>query len=261
MMKNAGRDVGGAPDIAVRQLSVWYNQMPALQNINLYLGAGQVMAIIGPSGCGKSTFLRVLNRMIERLPSVRVEGAVRIGHFDVFDDHVDVTGLRRAVGMVFQHPNPFPMTIFDNVAYGPRIFGIKSSAQLRKTVEDSLKQASLWDEVRGKMRRNAETLSGGQQQRLCIARALAVHPEVLLLDEPTASLDPVSSAKIEELIVQFKSHYTMIIVTHNLQQAARVSDVVAFFEQGRLIEMGYTQDIFTAPKEKRTEEFLTGRFD
>ncbi|OLZ10872.1 phosphate ABC transporter ATP-binding protein PstB [Sulfobacillus thermosulfidooxidans] len=249
------------PDIEVHHLSVWYGHTPALKNINLRVDAGQVLAIIGPSGCGKSTFLRVLNRMIERLALVRVEGSVRIGRFDVLDDHVDVTHLRRTVGMVFQHPNPFPMTIFDNVAYGPRIFGIKSSTQLRKTVEDSLKRAALWDEVRGKLRRSASTLSGGQQQRLCIARALAVDPQVLLLDEPTASLDPVSSAKIEELIVQLKSQYTMIIVTHNLQQAARVSDVVAFFEQGQLIEMGYTQDIFTAPREKRTEEFLTGRFD
>jgi phosphate transport system ATP-binding protein len=199
--------------------------------------------------------------MIERFSDVRVEGTVRVGSFNVLDDHVDVTQLRRAVGMVFQHPNPFPMTIFDNVAYGPRIFGMRSSTQLRKTVEDSLKQAALWDEVRGKLRRGAGTLSGGQQQRLCIARALAVNPRVLLLDEPTASLDPVSAAKIEELIVQLKSQYTMVIVTHNLQQAARVSDLVAFFEQGRLIEMGNTQEMFTAPREKRTEEFLTGRFD
>ncbi len=186
---------------------------------------------------------------------------VRIGPFNVLDEHVDVTRLRRAVGMVFQHPNPFPMTIFDNVAYGPRIFGIRSPTQLRKTVEDSLKLAALWDEVRGKLRRGANTLSGGQQQRLCIARALAVNPRVLLLDEPTASLDPVSAAKIEELIVQLKSQYTMVIVTHNLQQAARISDMVAFFEQGRLVEMGNTQDMFTAPRERRTEEFLTGRFD
>ncbi len=199
--------------------------------------------------------------MIERFSDVRVEGTVRVGSFNVLDDHVDVTQLRRAVGMVFQHPNPFPMTIFDNVAYGPRIFGMRSSTQLRKTVEDSLKQAALWDEVRGKLRRGAGTLSGGQQHRLCIARALAVNPRVLLLDEPTASLDPVSAAKIEELIVQLKSQYTMVIVTHNLQQAARVSDLVAFFEQGRLIEMGNTQEMFTAPREKRTEEFLTGRFD
>ncbi|MCL4493634.1 MAG: phosphate ABC transporter ATP-binding protein PstB [Firmicutes bacterium] len=249
------------PDIEVHQLSVWYGQTPALRNVNLNISAGQILAIIGPSGCGKSTFLRVLNRMIERFSDVRVEGTVRVGSFNVLDDHVDVTQLRRAVGMVFQHPNPFPMTIFDNVAYGPRIFGMRSSTQLRKTVEDSLKQAALWDEVRGKLRRGAGTLSGGQQQRLCIARALAVNPRVLLLDEPTASLDPVSAAKIEELIVQLKSQYTMVIVTHNLQQAARVSDLVAFFEQGRLIEMGNTQEMFTAPREKRTEEFLTGRFD
>ena len=250
-----------APDIEVQQLSVWYNQAPAIKDININVGAGRILAVIGPSGCGKSTFLRVLNRMIERSSGVRVAGIVRIGPFNVLDDHVDVTQLRRAVGMVFQHPNPFPMTIFDNVAYGPRIFGIRSSMQLRKTVEDSLKLAALWDEVRGKLRRGASTLSGGQQQRLCIARALAVNPQVLLLDEPTASLDPVSAAKIEELIVQMKSQYTMIMVTHNLQQAARISDAVAFFEQGRLIEMGNTQDMFTAPKEKRTEEFLTGRFD
>jgi phosphate transport system ATP-binding protein len=248
-------------DVEVKKLSVWYGSACALKDMTLYLPPGQVLALIGPSGCGKSTFLRVLNRMIERAPRVQVQGTVRVGNFQIFDGGVDVNELRRSVGMVFQQPNPFPMTIFDNVAYGPRLYGVRSSAKLRETVEESLRQAALWDEVRGKMRRSATSLSGGQQQRLCIARALAVHPSVLLLDEPTASLDPVSTAKIEELIVQFKSQYTMILVTHNLQQAARVSDLVAFFEHGRLVEMGATQDIFTSPREKRTEEFLTGRFD
>lgn len=250
-----------APDIEVDSLDVWYGQARALKEVTLHLGPGRVLALIGPSGCGKSTFLRVLNRMIDRAPQVRVKGAVRVGAFEVLAGDVDVTALRRTVGMVFQQPNPFPMTIFDNVAYGPRIAGLRQMAKLRQTVEDSLKKAALWDEVRGKLRRSALSLSGGQQQRLCIARALAVNPQVLLLDEPTASLDPVSTAKIEELIVQFKTHYTMVIVTHNLQQAARVSDAVAFFEHGRLVEMGPTHDIFTAPRERRTEEFLTGRFD
>ncbi len=242
-------------------MSVWYGGARALKDMTLYLPPGQVLALIGPSGCGKSTFLRVLNRMVERVPRVQVQGRVRVGAFQIFDDNVDVAELRRSVGMVFQQPNPFPMTIFDNVAYGPRLFGVRASTALRETVEESLKLAALWDEVRGKLRRAAGSLSGGQQQRLCIARALAVRPSVLLLDEPTASLDPVSTAKIEELIVHLKAQYTMILVTHNLQQAARVSDQVAFFEHGRLVEMGPTQDIFTAPRERRTEEFLTGRFD
>ncbi|AUW95360.1 MAG: phosphate ABC transporter ATP-binding protein PstB [Sulfobacillus thermotolerans] len=248
-------------DIRVQELEVWYGPAKALENVSLHLEQGAVLALIGPSGCGKSTFLRVLNRMIDQVPTVRVKGSVHIGAFNVLDDDIDVTALRRTVGMVFQQPNPFPMTIFDNVAYGPRLAGVRSATKLRQIVEDSLKKSALWDEVRGKLRRSAMTLSGGQQQRLCMARALAVHPHVLLLDEPTASLDPVSTAKIEELIVQFKGRYTMVIVTHNLQQAARVSDLVAFFEQGHLVEMGPTHDIFTAPQERRTEEFLTGRFE
>lgn len=250
-----------APDIHVSNLNVWYKEFRALQDISLTVPGGSVFAIIGPSGCGKSTFLRVLNRMVERQPYVRIQGRIRVDNVDILGDDVDVVALRKRVGMVFQTPNPFPFSVFDNVAYGPRLHGIKQSQRLRTIVEESLKQAGLWDEVRGKLRRPAAALSGGQQQRLCIARALAVNPSVLLMDEPTASLDPLSTAKIEELVVHLKGQYTVVVVTHNLQQAARISDVTALFMKGRLIEMGPSQEMFTAPKDSRTEDYLTGRFE
>lgn len=247
-------------EIRVEQLSVWYQAQNALRNVTLTLPAGKVLALIGPSGCGKSTFLRVLNRMVDRVTGVRLQGHVEIGAIKVLEPDTDTVLLRRTVGMVFQHPNPFPFSIFENVAYGPRLHGLKNPARLRQVVEDSLNQAALWDEVRGKLRRPARALSGGQQQRLCIARALAVRPEVLLMDEPTAALDPLSAAKIEELVVRLKGDYTMVLVTHNLQQAARISDYTAFFHQGQLIEIGPTRSIFTAPKDPRTEQYLTGRY-
>jgi phosphate transport system ATP-binding protein len=243
----------------VQNLSVWYDRQPALKNVSLDVAPGHVLAIIGPSGCGKSTFLRTLNRMLDRAPGVHMQGVVRIGAIDVLDRATDATTLRRQVGMVFQTPNPFPFTIFDNVAYGPRLAGITDVGRLRQLVEQSLKKAALWDEVRGKLRRPALALSGGQQQRLCIARALAVSPEVLLMDEPTAALDPVSTRKIEALIRELSGHYTIVLVTHNLQQAARVSDFTAFFSGGELVEVGPTRKIFTAPDDSRTEDYLTGR--
>ncbi|MDA8193609.1 MAG: phosphate ABC transporter ATP-binding protein PstB [Thermaerobacter sp.] len=249
------------PAIRVADLSVWYGAQRALTGITLDVPAGQVLALIGASGCGKSTVLRALNRMIDRVPNVRWQGSAMVGDTDVLGPAVDVVALRRRVGMVFQQPNPFPFSVFDNVAYGPRLHGIKHPARLRKTVEDSLKQAALWDEVRGKLRRPARALSGGQQQRLCIARALAVKPQVLLMDEPTAALDPLSTAKIEELVRELKGRYTMVVVTHNLQQAARISDWTAFLEAGRLIESGQTGTIFTTPRDARTENYITGRYE
>ncbi|MCY0864671.1 MAG: phosphate ABC transporter ATP-binding protein PstB [Sulfobacillus sp.] len=249
------------PSIEVDKLSVWYGSQRALAKVSLRIPAGHVLALIGPSGCGKTTFLRTLNRMVERTPGVRIAGRVTIGSMDVLAPGLDLPALRRKVGMVFQSPNPFPFTIFDNVAYGPRIAGMTDPHALRLIVEKSLKQASLWDEVRGKLRRSALTLSGGQQQRLCIARALAVEPDVLLMDEPTAALDPVSTAKIEELIRVLRSRYTIVVVTHNLQQAARISDYTAFFAGGELIEVGPTRKMFTAPDDPRTEAYLTGRYE
>jgi phosphate transport system ATP-binding protein len=247
------------PDIQIQDLSVWYGHQVGLRHVSLTVEGGSVLAVIGPSGCGKSTLLRVLNRLVDRHPAVRLAGRVSVGDWDILGPDVDVVALRRRVGMVFQQPNPFPFSIFDNVAYGPRIAGIRDPARLRRIVEDSLRQAALWDEVRGKLRRAATTLSGGQQQRLCIARALAVGPDVLLMDEPTSALDPVSTARIEELITGLKARYTIILVTHNLQQAARVSDATAFFQQGELVEVGPTPVMFTAPRDRRTEDYLTGR--
>ena len=249
------------PDLIVDRLSVAYRDQWALQEISLTVPSGRVMAVIGPSGCGKSTFLRTVNRLVDRMPGVHLKGQIHVGSVQAIGNDVDLVGLRRVVGMVFQQPNPFPFSVFDNVAYGPRLEGVKNSSRLRAVVEHSLKQASLWDEVRGKLRRPASSLSGGQQQRLCIARALAVSPQVLLMDEPTAALDPSSTAKIEELILALKGEYTIILVTHNLQQAARVSDLTAFFRDGRLIEVGSTRDVFTTPKREETEEFLTGRYE
>lgn len=250
-----------APKIEARDLSVWYGRHLILKRVSLTVEPGQVLAIIGPSGCGKSTFLRTLNRLLEEVPDVKVQGEVLIGPENIYDPKVDVTQLRRRVGMVFQQPNPFPLSIFDNVAYGLRLKAARGGVNIRRIVEKSLTQAALWDEVRGKLRRPASALSGGQQQRLCIARALAVGPEVLLMDEPTASLDPVSATKIEELLAQLRGQYTILMVTHNLRQAARVSDHTAFFSNGELVEEGPTQQIFTAPKDARTEQYLTGRFE
>lgn len=249
------------PAVLTEQLSVWYDRHQALRQVSLAVEAGEVLALIGPSGCGKSTFLRAINRLLDDVPRIRVAGRVMVGDTDVYRHDLDVTELRRRVGMVFQNPNPFPFSIFDNVAYGLRLTGKTDATRLRSVVEASLKQAALWDEVRGKLRRPALTLSGGQQQRLCIARALAVGPNVLLMDEPTASLDPLSTSRIEELVGHLRGQYTILMVTHNLRQAARVSDRTAFFAKGELIEVGPTRQIFTAPHDSRTEQYLTGRYE
>ncbi len=247
--------------IAMERVSVWYGRVKALNDVSLEVQPGSVLALIGPSGCGKSTLLRVLNRLIERTPSARVAGRVLVDGRDILAPDVDLALLRRRVGMIFQRPVSFPFSIFDNVAYGPRLHGMKNPHQLRQVVEASLKQAALWDEVRGKLRRPAHGLSGGQQQRLALARALAVNPEIILMDEPTSALDPGSAARIEELVVQLKGRYTVLIVTHNLQQAARVSDFTGFLDRGQLIELGETSLIFTAPRDRRTEAYLTGQFE
>ncbi len=248
------------PVIHVEGLSVWYDRHQALRDVTLEVKPGEVMALVGPSGCGKSSLLRTLNRLLDDVPGVRLAGRILLGDADIYGGEIDVTQLRRRVGMVFQSPNPFPFSIFDNVAYGLRLAGKVDGTTLRGIVEASLKQAALWDEVRGKLRRGALTLSGGQQQRLCIARALAVGPEILLMDEPTASLDPLSTSRIESLINELRGRYTIVLVTHNLRQAARISDRTAFFARGQLIELGSTRQIFTAPRDSRTEEYLTGRF-
>ncbi|MCL5116460.1 MAG: phosphate ABC transporter ATP-binding protein PstB [Firmicutes bacterium] len=249
------------PEIRVEGLSVWYDRHHALKQVSLEVAPGEVLALIGPSGCGKSTFLRTLNRLLEEGGRARISGRVFLGDADIYDAAADIPDLRRRVGMVFQAPNPFPFSIFDNVAYGPRLQGVTDRQALRRIVERSLQQAALWDEVRGKLRRSALTLSGGQQQRLCIARALAVEPEVLLMDEPTASLDPMSTTKIEELVAALRGRYTIVMVTHNLRQAARISDRTAFFAEGTLIEVGPTRQMFTAPLDPRTEQYLTGRYE
>ncbi len=250
-----------SPHIEVEHLSVSYGAKRALDDITLDVPPNLVTACIGPSGCGKSTFLRTLNRMNDLIPGARVEGRIRIGGRDVYAPGTDVVDLRRRVGMVFQKSNPFPKSIFENVAYGLRINGMaRSRAELAARVEASLEAAALWDEVKDRLREPALALSGGQQQRLCIARALAVEPEVLLMDEPASALDPIATQRIEELIYQLKRRYTIVIVTHNMQQAARVSDFTAFFWLGRLVEFGSTDQIFTAPREKLTEDYVTGRF-
>jgi phosphate transport system ATP-binding protein len=247
--------------IAVQGLSFFYGPKQALQDITIQIRSNLVTAFIGPSGCGKSTFLRTLNRMNDVIPGARVEGRVTIGGRDVYGSDIDVVALRRQVGMVFQKSNPFPKSIFDNVAYGLRINGmVTSHSQLRERIEKSLRGAALWDEVKDRLHDSAMALSGGQQQRLCIARALAIEPDVLLMDEPASALDPIATQRIEELIYQLKRDYTIVIVTHNMQQAARVSDVTAFFWLGRLVETGRTDAIFTAPREKLTEDYVTGRF-
>ena len=246
--------------ICVRDLNLYYGSNHALKNINMDIPAGAVTAFIGPSGCGKSTFLKTLNRMNDLVEGVRISGEVLLDGEQIYGPNVDTTALRRRVGMVFQQPNPFPMSIYDNVAYGPRVHGIRAKSQLDEIVEESLRGAAIWEEVKDRLKKSALGLSGGQQQRLCIARALAVEPEVLLMDEPTSALDPISTAKIEDLMEYLKKKYTVVVVTHNMQQATRVSDYTAFFLLGDLIEFGKTQQVFSYPKEKRTEDYITGRF-
>ena len=246
--------------IKAKDLCLWYGTSQALKNINIDIQEKSITALIGPSGCGKSTFLKTLNRMNDLIPSVKISGEVTYGGTDIFDKSVDVNELRRQVGMVFQKPNPFPMSIYDNIAYGPRTHGIKNKVQLDEIVERSLKGAALWDEVKDRLKKNALGLSGGQQQRLCIARALAVEPQVLLMDEPTSALDPISTSKIEELAMELKEKYTIVMVTHNMQQAVRVSDYTAFFLLGELVEVDKTDKLFSTPKDKRTEDYITGRF-
>ena len=246
--------------IKAKDLCLWYGTSQALKNINIEIPEKSITALIGPSGCGKSTFLKTLNRMNDLIPSVKISGEVTYGGTDIFDKSVDANELRRQVGMVFQKPNPFPMSIYDNVAYGPRTHGIKNKVQLDEIVERSLKGAALWDEVKGRLKKNALGLSGGQQQRLCIARALAAEPQVLLMDEPTSALDPISTSKIEELAMELKEKYTIVMVTHNMQQAVRVSDYTAFFLLGELVEVDKTDKLFSTPKDKRTEDYITGRF-
>ena len=246
--------------ICVRDLNLYYGSNHALKNINMDIPAGAVTAFIGPSGCGKSTFLKTLNRMNDLVEGVRISGQVLLDGEQIYGPNVDTTALRRRVGMVFQQPNPFPMSIYDNVAYGPRVHGIRTKSQLDEIVEESLRGAAIWEEVKDRLKKSALGLSGGQQQRLCIARALAVEPEVLLMDEPTSALDPSTTATIEDLMVYLKKKYTVVVVTHNMQQATRVSDYTAFFLLGDLIEFGKTQQVFSYPKEKRTEDYITGRF-
>ena len=246
--------------LSVENLCLWYGSHQALKDINIEIPEKSITALIGPSGCGKSTFLKTLDRMNDLIPDVKITGNVRYKGEDIFDPSVDVSELRRQVGMVFQKPNPFPMSIYDNIAYGPRTHGVKNKAKLDEIVEKSLRGAASWDEVKDRLKKNALGLSGGQQQRLCIARALAVEPEVLLMDEPTSALDPISTSKIEELAMELKEKYTIVIVTHNMQQAVRISDHTAFFLLGELVEYGETEKLFSQPQDKRTEDYITGRF-
>ena len=246
--------------IKVTDLNLWYGTAQALHHVNLNIPEKTITALIGPSGCGKSTFLKTLNRMNDLIPNVRITGEITYKGQDIFARDVDVNTLRKEIGMVFQKPNPFPMSVYDNIAYGPRTHGIKSRARLDDIVEQSLRDAAIWDEVKDRLKKNALGLSGGQQQRLCIARALAVEPQVLLMDEPTSALDPISTSKIEELCMQLKEKYTIITVTHNMQQAVRISDKTAFFLLGELVEFGDTEKIFSNPTDKRTEDYITGRF-
>ena len=246
--------------ITVKDLNLWYGATQALHHVDLNIPEKTITALIGPSGCGKSTFLKTLNRMNDLIPNVRISGEILYKGQDIFARDVDVNTLRKEIGMVFQKPNPFPMSVYDNIAYGPRTHGIKSRAKLDDIVEQSLRDAAIWDEVKDRLKKNALGLSGGQQQRLCIARALAVEPQVLLMDEPTSALDPISTSKIEELCMQLKEKYTIITVTHNMQQAVRISDKTAFFLLGELVEFGDTEKIFSQPEDKRTEDYITGRF-
>ena len=244
----------------VKNLNLFYGETPALKNIVLPIYEKEVTALIGPSGCGKSTFLRTLNRMNDLIDSCKVSGDVYYHQEHIYQDQMDVIGLRKKVGMVFQKPNPFPMSIYDNITYGPKCQGIKDKQELKQIVEESLKQAALWDEVKDRLKESALSLSGGQQQRLCIARTIAMKPDVILMDEPTSALDPVATAKIEDLIIELKKNYTIVIVTHNMQQAARISDKTAFFLMGELIEYGDTSHVFSTPNHKKTGEYITGRF-
>ena len=246
--------------ISVQHLNLWYGEKHALKDTNLEIEENKITAFIGPSGCGKSTFLKTLNRMQDYVKGVRIEGLVSLDGEDIFGKGVDPTLLRKKVGMVFQQPNPFPMSVYDNVAYGPRIHGIKNKKKLDEIVEKSLKSAALYDEVKDRLHSSALGLSGGQQQRLCIARTLAVEPEVILLDEPTSALDPISTSKIEDLLMELRDKYTIVIVTHNMQQASRIADKTAFFLHGEIIEYGDTEKIFSFPEDKRTEDYITGRF-
>lgn len=245
--------------IMTKDLNLFYGSTQALKNISVKVEEKRVTALIGPSGCGKSTFLKTLNRMNDLIPSVKIDGKVKFDGLDIYEKY-DIVELRKKIGMVFQKPNPFPMSIYDNIAYGPRIHGIKSKSRLDEIVETSLKNSALWDEVKDRLKQNALGLSGGQQQRLCIARVLAVEPEVVLMDEPTSALDPISTLKIEDLIDELKEKYTIIIVTHNMQQAGRISDKTAFFLHGEIIEYDKTEKIFSIPADKRTEDYITGRF-
>ena len=246
--------------ITVNDLCLWYGKTQALKNIDMQIPEKSITALIGPSGCGKSTFLKTLNRMNDLIPEVRITGEVLYQERNIFEKSVDVNDLRKNIGMVFQKPNPFPMSVYDNIAYGPRTHGIRSKAMLDEIVERSLKGAAIWDEVKDRLKKSALGLSGGQQQRLCIARALAVEPEVLLMDEPTSALDPISTGKIEELALELKKRYTIVIVTHNMQQAVRISDQTALFLLGELVEIGETEALFSQPRDKRTEDYITGRF-
>lgn len=246
--------------IITENLNLYYGENHALKDINMKIREGAITAFIGPSGCGKSTFLKTLNRMNDLVDCVRIEGKVYLDGEDIYDPKVDTTLLRKKMGMVFQQPNPFPMSIYDNIAYGPRIHGIKNKAALDEIVERSLRGAAIFDEVKDRLKKSALGLSGGQQQRLCIARALAVGPEILLMDEPTSALDPISTLKVEELMEELKKDYTVVVVTHNMQQAARVSDYTAFFLVGEVIEFDTTDNIFSRPRDKRTEDYITGRF-
>lgn len=246
--------------ITVKDLCLWYGNTQALKNIEIGIKENAITALIGPSGCGKSTFLKTLNRMNDLVPYVKITGKVEYDGKDIFAPGVDVNELRRDIGMVFQKPNPFPMSVYDNIAYGPHIHGIKNKAKLDEIVEESLKDAAIWDELKDRLKKSALGLSGGQQQRLCIARALAVSPRVLLMDEPTSALDPISTSKIEDLAMELKKKYTIVIVTHNMQQAARISDQTAFFLLGNLIEYNDTEKLFANPNDKRTEDYITGRF-
>ena len=246
--------------ITTNDLCLWYGKTQALRDINISVPEGSITALIGPSGCGKSTFLKTLNRMNDLVPDVRITGSVKYRGKDIFAPGTDVNELRRQIGMVFQKPNPFPMSIYDNIAYGPRTHGIRSKAKLDEIVETSLKNAAIWDEVKDRLKKSALGLSGGQQQRLCIARALAMKPEIMLFDEPTSALDPISTTRIEELAMELKSKYTIIIVTHNMQQALRISNKTAFFLLGELVECDDTEKIFSKPQDKRTEDYITGRF-
>ena len=246
--------------ISVKDMCLWYGDHQALKNVNIEIPEKSITAFIGPSGCGKSTFLKTLNRMNDLIPGVKITGDIRYEGTDIFSKEVDVNNLRKEIGMVFQKPNPFPMSIYDNIAYGPRTHGITNKVELDEIVERALRDAAIWDEVKDRLKKNALGMSGGQQQRLCIARALAVQPKILLMDEPTSALDPISTSRIEELVMELKEKYTIVMVTHNMQQAVRVSDYTAFFLLGELVEFGKTDDIFSQPRDKRTEDYITGRF-